>query len=137
MIKYMLDTDISIYVINERPVSILDTFNENAEFLCISTITLAELLHGANKSNNPVRALRRVEDFVSHLHILDYGQKAAHHYGEIKSGLERQGVVIGPNDLHIAGHARSESLTLVTNNTSEFRRVEGLLVDNWLTGNMK
>ena len=137
MIKYMLDTDIAIYVINERPASILDTFNENAELLCISAITLAELLHGAKKSNNPVRAARRVEDFASRLQVLDYGQRAAHHYGEIKSGLERQGAVIGPNDLHIASHARSESLTLVTNNTSEFRRVEGLLVDNWMTGNMK
>ncbi len=132
MIKYMLDTDISIYIINKRPVVILDTFNENAEFLCISAVTLAELLHGAKKSNNPVRASRRVQDFVSRLEVLDYGEKAAHHYGDIKSGLEQQGAVIGPNDLHIASHARSEGLTLITNNTGEFERVEGLHIDNWV-----
>ena len=84
MIRYMLDTDISIYVINERPVSILDIFNENAELLSISAITLSELLHGAKKSNNPDRATRRVMDFVSRLQVLDYGERAAHHYGEIK-----------------------------------------------------
>lgn len=132
MIRYMLDTDMSIYVINERPVSILDIFNENAELLSISAITLSELLHGAKKSNNPDRAERRIKDFVSRLQVLDYGEKAAHHYGEIKAWLERQGTVIGPNDLHIASHARSESLILVTNNTGEFRRVEGLLVENWV-----
>ena len=127
----MLDTDISIYVINETPVIFLDIFNENAELLSVSAITLSELLHGAKKSNNPTRATRRVMDFVSRLQVLDYGERAAHHYGEIKARLERQGAVIGPNDLHIASHARSESLILVTNNTSEFRRVEGLLVENW------
>ena len=133
MIKYMLDTDISIYIINKRPVEILDTFNENAESLCISAVTLAELLHGAKKSNNPVRALQRVKDFASRLEALDYGEKAAHHYGDIKAGLEQQGAVIGPNDLHIASHARSEGLTLITNNTGEFERVEGLRIDNWMS----
>ncbi len=128
MIKYMLDTDISIYIINNRPVSILDTFNENAEWLCISAVTLAELHHGAEKSNRSARATHRVEDFASRLQVLEYGKKAARHYGEIKAGLERQGALIGPNDLHIASHARSENLILVTNNTREFRRVEGLLV---------
>ena len=132
MIKYMLDTDISIYIINKRPVEILDTFNENAEFLCISAVTLAELLHGAKQSNNPVRALQRVQDFASRLEALDYGEKAAHHYGDIKAGLERQGAVVGPNDLHIASHARSEGVTLITNNTDEFKRVEGLRIDNWV-----
>ncbi|MDE0511487.1 MAG: tRNA(fMet)-specific endonuclease VapC [Gammaproteobacteria bacterium] len=133
MIKYILDTDISIYIINKRPVEILDTFNENAEFLCISAVTLAELLHGAKKSNNPVRALQRVKDFTSRLEALDYGEKAAHHYGDIKAGLEQQGAVIGPNDLHIASHARSEGLTLITNNTGEFKRVEGLRIENWVS----
>ena len=71
----MLDTDISIYVINERPVIFLDIFNENAELLSISAITLSELLHGAKKSNNPTRATRRVMDFVSRLQVLDYGKE--------------------------------------------------------------
>lgn len=133
MIKYMLDTDISIYIINKRPVEILDTFNENAECLCISAVTLAELLHGAKKSNNPVHASQCVQDFASRLEVLGYGEKAAHHYGDIKAGLEQQGAVIGPNDLHIASHARSEGLTLITNNTGEFKRVEGLRIDNWVS----
>ena len=126
-----------MFTFNQNECSRSAGLRKNAELLCISAITLAELLHGAKKSNNPIRAARRVEDFASRLQVLDYGQRSAHHYGEIKNGLERQGAVIGPNDLHIASHARSESLTLVTNNTSEFRRVEGLLVDNWMTGNMK
>lgn len=131
MIKYMLDTDISIYVINQRPAEILQTFNEHAESLCISAVSLAELLHGANKSGNPSAASRRVEDFASRLRVLDYGRKAADHYGDIKAQLERKGAVIGPNDLHIASHARSESLVLVTNNLDEFKRVEGLRLENW------
>lgn len=131
MIKYMLDTDISIYVINQRPVRILDTFNKHADSLCISAVSFSELLHGAHKSNNPVAALRRIEDFASRLHVLGYGEKAARHYGDIKTALERQGRIIGPNDLHIASHARSENLTLVTNNVDEFRRVEGLRLENW------
>ena len=132
MIKYMLDTDISIYVINQRPVEMLQRFNAHAESLCISVISLSELLHGANKSKNPAAASRKVSDFVSRLIVLDYGEKAADHYGDIKARLELQGMIIGPNDLHIAAHARSESLVLVTNNTSEFGRVEGLRLENWL-----
>ncbi len=131
MIRHMLDTDISIYVINRRPVDLLHRFNAHAESLCISVISLAELLHGAIKSKNPAQASKRVLDFVSRLHVLDYGEKAADHYADIKSSLERRGTIIGPNDLHIAGHARSESLVLVTNNTDEFARVEGLRLENW------
>ncbi|MCY4041753.1 MAG: PIN domain-containing protein [Gammaproteobacteria bacterium] len=131
MIEYMLDTDISIYVINRRPFSILHRFNEHADSLCISAISLAELCRGAKKSNNPTAAASRVEDFVSRLTVLEYGTRAAEHYGDVKTKLEREGMIIGPNDLHIAGHARSESLVLVTNSTREFGRVEGLRVENW------
>jgi tRNA(fMet)-specific endonuclease VapC len=128
----MLDTDLSIYVINRRPVAALNSFNAHAGEICISAITLAELLHGVEKSGNPTRTLRRVDDFTSRLSVLEYGERAAAHYGEIKSDLERTGLVIGPNDLHIAGHARSEALTLVTNNQREFDRVEGLRTDCWV-----
>ncbi|WLE96448.1 MAG: PIN domain-containing protein [Candidatus Electrothrix communis] len=74
----------------------------------------------------------QVEDFVSRLEVLEYGRKAAAHYGDIRADLERKGTVIGVNDLHIAGHARSEGMTLVSNNLREFERVEGLRVVNWM-----
>lgn len=132
MLKFMLDTNIVIYVIKRRPLEVLDTFNLHAGQLCISSITLAELLHGAEKSAKPEHNLKQVEDFVSRLEVLAYGEKAAAHYGEIRADLEKQGCIIGVNDLHIAGHARSESLTLVTNNIREFERVEALRIDNWV-----
>lgn len=132
MLKYMLDTNIAIYVLKNRPLSALANFNRHAGQMCISAITLAELLHGAEKSAKPEHNLRQVEDFVSRLEALDYGSKAAAHYGDIRADLERKGTPIGVNDLHIAGHARSEGLTLVTNNIREFERIEGLRLDNWV-----
>jgi tRNA(fMet)-specific endonuclease VapC len=131
MLKYMLDTNIVIYVIKRRPIELLDIFNLHAGQMCISSITLAELLHGVEKSSTPDRNLLKVEDFVSRLEVLPYGNRAASHYGEIRADLERKGTIIGVNDLHIAGHARSEGLTLVSNNTWEFERVEALRLVNW------
>lgn len=132
MLRYLLDTNICIDVIKRRPESLLDRFNENASHLGISTVTLAELLHGAEKSSQPQRTLSVVEDFCSRLDVLDYGIKAAQHYGQIRAALERRGMPISINDLHIAAHARSEGLTLVSNNLREFERVEGLLYENWV-----
>ncbi|RWX43930.1 tRNA(fMet)-specific endonuclease VapC [Candidatus Electrothrix aarhusensis] len=132
MLKYMLDTNIAIYVIKRRPLEVLDTFNRHAGQMCISSITFAELMHGVEKSAKPEHNLRQVEDFASRLEILEYGKKAAEHYGDIRADLERRGTPIGVNDLHIAGHARSEGLVVVTNNLREFERVAGLRVTNWL-----
>jgi len=132
MLKHILDTNIVIYVIKRRPADVLETFNKYASQLCISSITLAELMHGVEKSTKPDHNLRQVEDFVSRLVVLEYGNKAAAHYGDIRAMLERKGTPIGVNDLHIAGHARSEGLTLVTNNLKEFERVEGLRLENWV-----
>lgn len=132
MLKYMLDTNIVIYVIKQRPIEALATFNRHAGQMCISTITLAELLHGAEKSAQPDHNLRQVEDFVSRLEVLEYASKAATHYGQIRAELERKGTPIGVNDLHIAGHARSEGFVLVTNNLREFERVDGLRLENWV-----
>jgi len=132
MLKHMLDTNIVIYVIKRRPIEALATFNKHAGHLCISSITLAELLHSVEKSDRPEDNLRQVEDFLSRLDVLEYGNKAAEHYGNIRAVLEKQGQTIGVNDLHIAGHARSESLILVTNNVKEFKRVEALRLDNWV-----
>jgi tRNA(fMet)-specific endonuclease VapC len=80
----------------------------------------------------PQRTLAVVEDFCSRLDILDYGSKAAQHYGQIRAALERRGTPIGVNDLHIAAQARSEGLTLISNNLREFERVDGLLLENWV-----
>ena len=132
MLKFILDTNIAIYVIKHRPIGALEIFNRHAGQMCISSITLAELYHGVEKSAKPDHNLRQLEDFVSRLEVLEYGSKAASHYGDIRSDLERKGSTIGVNDLHIAGHARSEGLTLVTNNLREFERVEGLRLDNWV-----
>jgi len=132
MLKYMLDTNIVIYVIKRRPIEALKVFNRHTGQMCISSITLAELLHGAEKSAKQEHNLRQVEDFVSRLDVLEYGRKAAAQYGDIRSDLERKGTPIGVNDLHIAGHARSEGLTLVTNNLREFERIEALRLENWV-----
>ena len=132
MLSYLLDTNIVIYVIKRRPLEVLAAFNANAARMAISVITLAELLHGAEKSSRPAANLAVVEDFVSRLEVLPYTAKAAQHYGQIRAALERAGEPIGVNDLHIAAHARSEGLTLVTNNEGEFRRVPALQIENWL-----
>lgn len=136
MLRYMLDTNIVIYVIKRRPIEVLNTFNTNAGLLCISSITYAELQHGIEKSSRPDHNRRQIDDFASRLDILDYGQRAAGHYGEIRATLEKQGQIIGVNDLHIASHARSEGLIIVTNNTREFDRVPGLRVENWIESNV-
>ncbi len=132
MLKYMLDTNIVIYILKRRPVELLDVFNRHTGQMCVSSITVAELLHGVEKSSMPDHNLLQVEDFISRLEVLPYGIKAAAHYGEIRANLERKGTPIGVNDLHIAGHARSEGLTLVSNNVREFERVEALRLANWL-----
>ena len=132
MIKYMLDTNIVIYVIKRRPMEVLEVFNQHTGQMCISSITLAELFHGVEKSSRPEHNWRQVEDFTSRLDILEYGYKAAAHYGDIRADLEREGNTIGVNDLHISGHARSEGLTLVSNNLREFDRVKGVRTENWL-----
>ncbi len=132
MLKFLLDTNIVIYVIKRRPRAALKRFNGEHGHMAVSSITLAELIHGAEKSSDPARNLAVVEDFFARLSVLPYGEKAAWHYGSIRAGLEKSGKTIGVNDLHIAAHARSEGLTLVTNNRREFERVPGLVLDNWV-----
>jgi tRNA(fMet)-specific endonuclease VapC len=132
MLKYLLDTNIVIYVIKRRPIEVLSTFNTNVNRMAISVVTLAELLHSAEKSSQPAANLAVVEDFCSRLEVLPYTAKAAQHYGSIRTYLERIGQPIGVNDLHIAAHARSEGLVLVTNNEKEFSRVPALQVENWI-----
>ena len=132
MLKYLLDTTIVIYVIQRRPIEVMGIFNENAGRMAISAITLSELLHGAEKCAKVAQNLAVVEEFASLLEVLPYTVKASQNYGAIRSALEKVGRTIGVNDMHIAAHARSEGLTLVTNNLGEFERVPGLLTENWV-----
>jgi tRNA(fMet)-specific endonuclease VapC len=133
MLKYLLDTNIVMYVIKRRPIEVLGLFNENAGRMAMSAITLSELYHGAEKSAKVSQNLEVIEEFSSLLEVLPYTGKASAHYGSIRSALEKAGQPIGVNDLHIAAHARSEGLVVVTNNVSEFARVPGLMVENWVT----
>ena len=130
MLRYLLDTNIVIYVLKRRPIEVLSVFNQNASRMAISAITLSELYHGAEKSIKVSENLAAIEDFCSRLEVLPYGSKAAQHYGAIRAGLEKLGQPIGVNDLHIAAHARSEGLVMVTNNVGEFARVPALEVEN-------
>jgi tRNA(fMet)-specific endonuclease VapC len=132
MLKYLLDTHIVIDVIKRRPLEVMGVFNENTGRMAISAITLSELYHGAEKSAKVTQNLAVVEEFASRLEVLPYSAKASQHYGAVRAELEKAGRPIGVNDLHIAAHARSEGLTLVTNNMGEFERVPGLLLDNWV-----
>ena len=132
MLRYLLDTNIVIYVLKRRPVEVLSLFNENASRMAISAITLSELFHGAEKSSRVSDNLMAIEDFCSRLEVLPYGAKAAQHYGAIRAALEKAGQPIGINDLHIAAHARSEGLVVVTNNVGESVRVPALQVENWV-----
>jgi tRNA(fMet)-specific endonuclease VapC len=131
MLRYMLDTNICIYVIKARPPALRERFNSLADQLCISSITLAELIYGAEKSAQPTRNLGVVEQFAARLEVLPFGEKAAAHCGRIRAELERTGRPAGAYDLMIGGHARSEGLTLVTNDRRGFASMDGLLVENW------
>ena len=131
MLKFLLDTNIVIYVIKQRPHPVLEIFNRHHGRMAISAVTLAELVHGAEKSSDVSQNTAVVEDFVSRLAVLPYDDKAAWHYGNIRAALEKMGQPIGINDLHIAAHVRSNGLTLVSNNLREFEKVPGLLLENW------
>lgn len=133
MLRYMLDTNVCIQVIRERPEPLRARFNANAAALCISVVALAELLYGAEKSARPEANRTNVEQFVARLEVLPFDTEAAAHYGDIRASLERQGTPIGAYDMMIAAHARAHGLVVVTNNTREFTRVDGLRVEDWLS----
>lgn len=134
MLRYLLDTNICIHVLRDRPKAMRERFNLEADSLCISTIVLTELLHGAAKSDRPEHNRREVERFSARLEVLSFDLAAADHAAEIRATLERRGQPIGGYDLLIAGHARSRGLTVVTANLGEFGRVEGLRCEDWLSG---
>ncbi|MCA1974164.1 MAG: type II toxin-antitoxin system VapC family toxin [Caenispirillum sp.] len=129
--KYLLDTDICIYLINKRPPKVLDRFHRyEVGEIGVSSVTVAELAYGVSKSGSG-RNRAALEGFLLPLEIADFDQKAAWKFGEIRSVMERAGKPIGPYDMQIAAHALALGCTLVTNNQREFQRVPGLKVENW------
>ena len=129
----MLDTNICIYIIKNRPKSVKQKFQEfSIGELCISSITVSELMYGAFKSQFVEKNLKAIESFLMPFEIVDYDYMASIEYGRIRANLERKGTVIGNMDMQIAGHALSLDLVLVTNNVKEFERVLGLELDNWV-----
>ena len=131
MLKFMLDTNMCIFTIKNRPEHVREAFNAHHGQLCISTVTLMELVFGAEKSSNPQRNLAVVEGFAARLDVLKYDWEAAANTGQLRAELAKLGTPIGPYDQMIAGHARSLGLVLVTNNTREFERVPGLRIEDW------
>ena len=132
MFRYLLDTNLCIRVLRERPAGLRGRFNAEADALCISTVVLTELLHGAAKSARPVENRREVEHFAARLTVLPFDPEAADHAADIRAALERQGQSIGAYDVLTAGHARSRGLVMITGNLGEFRRVDGLRCEDWL-----
>ena len=130
MIKYMLDTDISIYILRRKPIEVKRMFNIHSGEIAISSVTLGELAHGVEKSKHPHDNLESLIGFVGRLEIISYDESAAYQFGQLRHELKDQ--KIGPYDFMIAAHARSLGLTLVTNNTNEFKRVAGLQIENWV-----
>ena len=130
---YMLDTNICIYVIKERPRAALEKFNEASNAgICISIVTYAELQYGVERSSSRKLNQRIINDFTSRLSILDWDAPAAKSYAKIRTQLEKKGTPIGNMDMLIAAHAQSRDMSLVTNNIKEFKRVRNLNCVNWV-----
>ena len=129
---YMLDTDISSYIIRERPLSFLDHYehflNQYNDTLCISSITSSELLYGVLLKPS-IKSL--VESFIASIEVLCWGEDAAYHYADIRVSLKKKGITIGAHDMQIAAHARSLGAKIVTNNEKHFRSVPGIIMENW------
>ena len=131
MIKYMLETNILIYAIKNRPKRIREAFKQHSDYLCMSSVTLGELIYGAERSAQVTRNLQDIEGLAARMDVISFDYHAATHFGQIRAELSKKGKPIGPYDSMIAGHARALGLILVTNNVREFKRVPGLRVENW------
>jgi tRNA(fMet)-specific endonuclease VapC len=132
MAVYMLDTDISSYIMKRSRPALLHRLRQvPIADVCISSITKAELLFGIEISPRPLQDQAALEAYLLHVEVLDFPSEAALDYAQIRADLKRRGAMIGANDLLIASHARFLAMTLVTNNTREFERVQGLKVENW------
>ena len=130
--KYILDTNICIYIIKKKPSQVFEKFKDlPLGSVGISSITLAELAYGVKKSVQSEKNQIALNQFLVPLDIVEFDANAAIEYGIIRAELERAGTPIGPLDMLIASHAKSLDLTLVTNNEKEFKRVDGLAIENW------
>ena len=130
--KYMLDTNICIYIIKQKPLRVLKRFKEYSPGdILISSITLAELRYGAEKSLHVKQNLDALSGFIIPLEIVPFDERAADEYGKVRAQLEKAGQPIGSMDMLIGAHALSLGVTIVTNNTKEFRRIKRLKVENW------
>jgi tRNA(fMet)-specific endonuclease VapC len=127
----MLDTNIVVYTIKNRPELVRETFKRHQGQMCISSVTLGELIYGAERSAQPERNLADIEGLAARLEVSPFGTEAAISFGQLRAELYSSGNPIGPYDMMIAGHARSLGLILVTNNVKEFDRVSGLRIENW------
>ena len=133
--RYLLDTNICIYLIKKRPHQVLGRFNAySVGEIGVSSITVAELQYGVRKSQHPVKNQQALKQFLLPLVIADFDEQAAIAYEEVRAVLEAQGTPIGPLDTLIAAQATSLDVTLVTNNVKEFSRVQGLRFENWVDG---
>ena len=130
---YMLDTDICIYIIKRKPRSVLKRLESlQPGQLAMSAITFAELMNGAKKSKQVEANVAKLNELGELIQICPFDQKAAIFYGNVRSTLEKKGNIIGSNDLLIAAHALSLDWILVSNNEKEFKRVDGLRIENWI-----
>ena len=130
--RYMLDTNICIYVIKHKPEKVFRKLQTiHPEDVCISSVTYAELVHGVEKSIAVEKNRLALSILLANMEILDFDVDAAGCYGKIRAGLEKNGTPIGPLDMMIAGHAQSLGYTVVTNNVKEFSRVSALKIENW------
>lgn len=131
MLRYMLDSNILIYTIKNKPEVVRQQFEAHDGEICASSVTAMELLYGAHKSQAVRRNLDVIEGLLGRIDLLDFDLGAAEHAGQIRAELAAAGNPIGPFDVMIAGHARSRGLCLVTNNENEFKRVSGPRLAHW------
>lgn len=131
MLTYLLDTNIVIYTMKNRPQKVKTRFQQHHGRMGISAVTVGELVFGAENSKQVERNLADIEAFASRVEVLPFDNKAAYHFGQIRAALYRLGQPIGAYDMMIAGQARASGLILVTNNAKEFKRVPGLLLEDW------
>lgn len=132
MLKYLLDTNIVIYTMKNRPQQVRRHFKDHHGRMGISAVTVGELVFGAEHSQQVERNLADIEALAARLEVLPFDESPAYHFGQIRAELYRVGTPIGPYDMMIAGHARACGLTLVTNNVREFERIQGLRIENWV-----
>jgi tRNA(fMet)-specific endonuclease VapC len=131
MLKYLLDTNMVIYTMKKRPQQVKRRFQQHQGRMGISAVTLGELVFGAEHSRYLEQNLADIEAMAARLEVLPFDSKAAYHFGQIRAALYRTGKPIGAYDMMIAGQARAMGLILVTNNVKEFKRVPGLLLEDW------